>query len=433
MILLLLGYMWLFIHRPFEIWGWFGVIPLERVYILTCAVLWLFLHQKSFVRNINVLGVFIVTAAILVAEFMTNTSGLPNPHVEEWLKIIFFAILLVTSVREEMELKVLLLGFSIIFFVYMLHSYYEFKFCGRHVYRMGIPRLVGIGVTLSDSNSFGASIVYFLPLLVPLWMTMKGGLAVPLRLLAIASFVLAMSCITYTGSRGAFVGFLTYIVLAIAFSQNRWKILLASVVILPIVWVNMDQRLQNRYLTLIDPSRGPVNAQQSADGRIEGFKTGMKLFQKSPLYGCGPGNTARASGTTHQTHNFIGQVAGELGSLGLSAYGFLCCCITINYFYSRFYWRILKTLSPTADSFAFQVSQAVFIAMILLLVLGLGSHNAFRYTWVWYAVFQSMAVVALKKKADDIIREHNENRRVDTEPADHTWQGTHNSSIPQPK
>jgi hypothetical protein len=42
--------------------------------------------------------------------------------------------------------------------------------------------------------------------------------------------------------------------------------------------------------------------------------------------------------------------------------------------------------------------------MILLLLLGLGSHNAFRYTWVWYAMFQGMAVMGLKKQTDDLIR-----------------------------
>ena len=423
MILLLLGYMWLYIHRPFEIWPRLGNIALERVYIITCAVLWVFLHKKSCIRNINVLGVFIVTAAILVSDFMTNTSDLTNPIIEEWLKIIFFTILLMTSVREEMELKTLLVGFSVIFFVYMLHSFYEFKFCGRHVYRMGIPRLTGIGISMSDPNSFGASIVYFLPILVPLWMTMKGILAIPLRLFGIAALALAVICITYTGSRAAFVGFLVYIVLAVAFSKNRWKILFSSAVIFPIIWVNMDQRLQNRYLTLVDPTKGPTNAQVSVEGRFEGFRTGIALFKKSPLYGFGPGSAQNYTATGLQTHNFIGQVAGELGGIGLLSYAFLCFCITLNYIYSRFYWKILTTRCPTADPYLFLVSQAIFIAMILLLVMGLGSHNAFRYTWVWYAMFQSMAVVALKKKTDDFIREQKENHDDDTQ-VDHISEQT---------
>ncbi|MCL2118758.1 MAG: O-antigen ligase family protein [Planctomycetaceae bacterium] len=414
MILLLLGYMWLYIHRPFEIWHRLGDVAFERMYILTCAILWFFLHKKSCIRNINVLGVFVVTAAILISDFMTNTTGKMNPVVEEWLKIMFFTILLMTCVRDETELRVLLVGFTVIFFGYMLHSFYEFKVNDRFVYRMGIPRLCGIGETMSDPNSFSASIVYFLPVLVPIWMVMRGIAAIPVRLFVIAAFSLAVICITYTGSRSAFVGLLAYIFLAVAVSKNRWKILAASAVLLPIIWGSMDQRLQNRYMTLIDPSRGPKNAQASAEGRIEGFKVGMELYRKSPVYGFGPGNAQHYISSKLQTHNFLGQVAGEMGSIGLAAYAFLCFCFTTNYLYSRFYWKILTTRCPTADPWLFQVSQAIFLALILLLLMGLGSHNAFRYTWVWYAMFQSMAVAALKKKTEDYIREQNEIPVADT-------------------
>lgn len=53
--------------------------------------------------------------------------------------------------------------------------------------------------------------------------------------------------------------------------------------------------------------------------------------------------------------------------------------------------------------------------MFLLPVMGLGSHNAFRYSWVWYVMFRCMAVVSLKKKADDLIREENEKSVDDTQ------------------
>ncbi len=408
MILLLLGYMWLFIHRPFEIWPWLGSLSIERVYILSCAVFWFLFHQKSYLRNINVLAVFVVSTAIIISDFMTNTSGKTNLVVEEWLKILFFAILLMTSVREERELKILLTGFSVIFFGYMLHSFYEFKFCGRFEYRMGIPRMCGVGITMSDPNSFAASVIYSLPILVPLLMVFRGIAAIPFRLFAIASFSLAVICITYTGSRGAMIGLIFYILLAAAFSKYRWRILAAAVVILPIVWVSMDQRLQNRYLTIIDSSRGPENAQESAEGRLVGLKTGLELFKKSPIYGFGPGNALLYTSTKLQTHNFLGQVAGEMGGIGLLAYAFMCCCITINYVYSRFYWKILTLRQPDADSYLFQVSQAIFIALLLLLLMGLGGHNAYRYTWVWFALFQAVAVVALKRKVADAIKEHGE-------------------------
>ena len=432
MILLLIGYMWLYIYRPFEIWPWLGDISIEWWFIMTSAVLWFLFHQKNVIRNINVLAIFGIAAAILISDYMTNTSGETNETVDEWLKILFFSILLLTSIRQEQELKILLAGFAVVFFVYMLHSYYEFKFHGRHLFTMGIPRLCGMGVTMSDPNSFGASIVYFLPVLIPLWTVFRGISAIPIRLFAITTFCLAVLCISATGSRGAFVGFLAYVILAAAFSKNRWKILVVAIVFLPIVWVSMEERIQNRYLTLIDPSKGPASAQASASGRLAGLYWGLELFQKSPVYGVGPGNSRFFSSSKHQTHNFLGQVAAEMGSIGLFAYGFLCCSITINYLYSRFYWKIMKSLSPTADPYPYLVSQAVFLAMILLLLMGMGGHNAFRYTWVWYAAFQSMAVVALKKKADDIIREQAEDHLLETEQADVPGRTILDRPVPQP-
>jgi hypothetical protein len=432
MIFLLLGYMWLYIHRPYEIWFWLGDLYLERVYILTCAVLWFFFHNKNVVRNINVLGIFGVAAAILISDFMTNTTGKVNPVVEDWLKTLFFVILLLTSIRQERELKVLLTGFTIIFFVFMLHSYYEFKVNGHFVFRMGIPRIIGVGISMSDPNTFGASIVYFLPVLVPLWMMMRGIISIPIRLFVLASFCLAVICVLDTGSRGAFIGLVGYVGLAAVFSKNRWKILVVAIVTFPIIWGTMDERMQNRYLTLIDPSRGPANAQESAEGRLRGLQDGLRLFRKSPMYGVGPGNAKYETGTGFQTHNFLGQVAGEMGSVGLLAYAFLCCCITINYGYSLFYWKILKARAPTADPYLYLVSQAVFITLILLLLMGVGGHNAFRYTWIWYAAFQSMAVVALKKKVDDAIREQSENSLADAGQADASRQTGIDRPVPQP-
>ena len=40
MIYLLIGYMWLFIHRPFEIWQWLAVLRIERVYMLVAHAYW---------------------------------------------------------------------------------------------------------------------------------------------------------------------------------------------------------------------------------------------------------------------------------------------------------------------------------------------------------------------------------------------------------
>ena len=197
------------------------------------------------------------------------------------------------------------------------------------------------------------------------------------------------------------IGLVAYVMLTAAFSKQRLKILAVSLAIAPVLWVSMDERMQNRYLTIIDPSKGPANAQASAEGRWEGLKTGLMLFQKSPIYGVGPGQSQYYTLTQLQTHNFLGQVAGELGGAGLLAFAFLSTCIFINYLVSRFLLRIYQRIDANGEDYLHLVSLSVFIALILLLLLGFGSHNAFRYTWIWFAAFQGFAIESLYKKTSD--------------------------------
>ena len=416
MILLLLGYMWLFIYRPFEIWPWLGTFRMELVYFIGCSVFWLLMHQKIVLKNINIMAIMGICASILISEVMTNNTGELSATTEEWLKVLLFGLLLMTSLRDEKELKIIVAGFAIIFFIYMLHSYYEFR-CGRHEYRMGIVRMIAINETLSDPNSFGYSIVFSLPLLTPLWsLTKEKKLLIATRLFIVAYLALAVICVRATGSRASMIGFLTYLVIAMMTSKHRLKIMVVAAIFGPILWFSLDTDMQNRYLTIIDPSRGPANAQTSAEGRIEGLKTGLWLLQQSPVYGFGPGQAQFHTPHKLQTHNLIGQIAGELGGLGLLAYFVLCVSITVNFFASRLYWKVQVARDPASDPFMLLVSQAVLIGLFLLVLLGMGGHNAFRYTWVWFAVFQGYAVENLKRSTSTAIIKSNKEQR-NLEPA----------------
>ena len=407
MILLLLGYMWLFVHRPFEIWPWLTLFRIELVYFIGCSVFWLLMHQKNVLKNINIMAIMGIFASILISEVMTNNTGELSVTTEEWLKVLLFAFLLMTSLRDEKELKIIVVGFAVIFFIYMLHSYYEFR-CGRHEYRMGIVRMVAVNETMSDPNSFGYSIVFSLPLLTPLWsLTKQKKLLIVTRLFIVAYLVLAVICIRATGSRASMIGLLSYLLIAMMVSKYRLKILVLATLFAPILWFSLDTAMQNRYLTIIDPSRGPANAQASAEGRVEGLKTGLWLLKQSPVYGFGPGQAQFYTPGKIQTHNLIGQVAGELGGLGLLAYFVLCVCIVVNFFTSRLYWKVQMARDPASDPFMLLVSQAVLIALFLLILLGMGGHNAFRYTWIWFAVFQAYAVENLKRSTSTAIIKSN--------------------------
>jgi O-antigen ligase len=160
--------------------------------------------------------------------------------------------------------------------------------------------------------------------------------------------------------------------------------------------VALPEELQNRYLTLVDSSRGPHNAQVSADGRIAGFLKGIEAWQASPLLGWGPASFQYATGREGQAHNLYGQVLSEMGALGALALLFILVCYWRNWMESR---RWARDLGLPSNDFAYQVVRAVSINALLLLVMGWAGHNLYRYNWQWFAAFGGIAVHCLRSRA----------------------------------
>src|SRR5436190_843651 len=78
---------------------------------------------------------------------------------------------------------------------------------GRHVFRMGIPRLIGVDSAMSDPNSFGGTVVFVLPFVVAFWMSRPSAL---MRVFLLGYLSLSGLCILLTGSRGSFIGMLLW-------------------------------------------------------------------------------------------------------------------------------------------------------------------------------------------------------------------------------
>lgn len=393
MIWLLIGYMWLFIHRPFEVWPWLGEFRIERVYMIITILYWaLFAEKRLNINRVN-LGVFVLLAAMLLSTLASDYSATAWGTTQNWLKILVFYLLLVTSVRDKEDLKKLTIGFAVVFFLYLAHSFREYL-CGRHVYRMGIKRMVGVDATRSNPNSFGASIVYSLPLAYVVWQISKTKLQ---KLASGAYFGLAGLCIYLTGSRSSFAALLVMVLSTVVLMKRRFLILVAIVVILPLSWFALPEDLQNRYWTLIDPSVGPANAQASAEGRMQGFLDGIENWKKRPIVGVGPHCHGLAVGHGGQAHNLYGQVLGETGLLGTLGLLLLILAYGLNWWEAR---QIHRELEGETDRFLMLVVHATAFSVLFLLFLGWGGHNLLRYNWIWYAGFQASAIMLLRDQRD---------------------------------
>jgi O-antigen ligase len=397
MVWLLGGYMWLFIHRPFEVWPVLGTLQLERVYMIGMLLAWL-CSPKGWVAN----RIHWVTAFFSIALLMT---WLVSPYmdeplctgvVEDFFKVIVFYFLVLTTVRDERSLKLLITLFLGAVGLYMAHSFLEFL-GGRYEYRMGIRRMNGVDKSFGDPNSFASSLLYTVPLALSLWMAKPGK---RMRLSLAGYLLVTCLCIVLTGSRTGFVALCFCGFLLLLLSVRRKALVLiwsaiGGVSVLGVAAVALPAELQNRYLTLLDSSYGPKNAAISAHSRFQFFLDGCHAWLSSPVIGHGPRSFDFITGHKLGSHNLYGQVLCEMGSLGALALIAFVVCFLLNW---REVQRYYQDRPEQPRDFLFYLSRNLAVLLVLLLLVGWSGHSLYRYNWRWFAAFQAIAVHCVRKR-----------------------------------
>ena len=398
MIWLLGGYMWLYVHRPFEVWPILGTLQIERVYMFVMLVVWLFVPGKVVVSNRIHYATAFFSLAVLLSWMLSPYIDNPfcSETVEDYFKVAVFYVLLMTTVRDEAGLRLLVTLFLAAVGMYMAHSLLEF--CrGRHEYRMGIVRMNGVATSNSDPNSFASTLLFALPLAIALWNSRPSK---ELRWL-LAAFVFGVFvCIALTGSRSAFAGLIAFGMLTLLVTARRKLEAVAlcglgGVVALGIAVVALPAELQNRYLTIIDSSYGPQNAAASAESRMTFFLESIQAWEKSPLLGHGPRSFDIVGGHGMGAHNLYGQVMAEMGSLGVVALAVFIGCFVLNWLEIK---RFYQDHPQQPGDFLFQLSRAIALVLVLLLLLGWSGHTLYRYNWRWFAAFQAIAVYCIRMR-----------------------------------
>ena len=393
---LLIGYMFLFIHRPFEIWPALGDIHIERMYMAVTLVVWAVYPGKRWLSNPQHAAYALFAAAVLACWLMSPWMERSQPIVEDYFKVVVFYVLLVTTVHDEKGLRRIAVAFLAVMGLYLTHSLREYL-AGRHTYRMGIARMIGVDRTLGDPNSFGASIVFALPFVTALWRAGVGG---RFGRYALASYAaLSVLCILLTGSRSSLLGLAVWAVLLMLRLKSRWLFLALVLVSAPAAYLALPESLQTRFETIINPEVGPENARESGEGRIAGFFTGLELWARNPVSGVGPGAWRPATRSGIESHNLYGQLLGELGSLG--AVGFVAVLAG--------FWLNLRRIAAVrrehpdwANDLVFQVASAVGMGVLLLLFMGMFGHNLFRFSWLWYGGFLIVARYCVEERVAEL-------------------------------
>jgi O-antigen ligase len=383
---LLIGYMWLFIHRPFEVWPALGDIHLERVYMGGMLVCWLCFAKKQWIASRFHLPFALFSSVLLLSWMTSRYDSEQGAHVvEDYLKIIVFYVLLVTTVHDEKTLRTLTAGYLVAVALYAGHSLWEYR-NGRHYFRMDTVRMIGVDQSGGDPNAFAATLVYSLPLVLPFWIVSRRIWS---RAVLAGYVLLTIVCVTLTGSRTAFIGLGVLLLLELAQVRRRLLFALVLAVVVPLGWALMPEELHNRFKTVYDPSLGPAGAQESAQVRTEGLILGIHLLSQNPLLGVGPGVFGEAAKTNLQSHNLYGQMMGELGILGVVGFLLIVYAYVLNAIEMR---RLAKQNPLAVSDFVRCLSRSMITVLVLLLVMGYGGHNLYRFTWIWFGAFQGISL-----------------------------------------
>lgn len=386
-------YIFLVIERPWESIDFLREVPIERIYAIIMIVIAIISGEFKIVRSpLNKWVYGMLALHFILAPFAYSVDYALDQGVE-YAKMIALYLLMLSVADDEESLKFLIKAFIYSMLFYMLHSLWEY-YNGRHVYRMGISRMIGVDATHNDPNAFGASVVLSLPFVYAL---LKTEIVPYLRKVYLGYFGLSLLCIILTGSRSAFIA-LIFLLLLWGYTQSGGKKVLMLIVVLfslGAMWTAMPEEKKERMRTLWDEDAGPSNAHSSARGRLAGLKVSWEMFKREPFTGVGAGGQnfiyyrvahsidGPGSESAHQAHILYGEVLAEFGIMGAAFFAgmvlsILKCAIKV---------RNLNPFQEGGSNFSYVFSGAVISCLLVLLLLGLGGHNFYRPMWLWLAAW----------------------------------------------
>lgn len=406
-------YLSLYIIRPWEkLFPSLGELHFERVYALAMVLAVLLGVKRPFRMTFQSAAVLFFLFTIALSGVFAIDPSLSWESFYSYFTLVIFYFILLLVVRTPYHLLFIVVTYIATMAVYLGKAQWEFFVHGDHRYDMGVVRMGGIEHTFGGPNALSMSIVASMPFLLFLWKfraqvsegwpeSWKRWLP---RLLLIYLW-LALSSVVLTNSRSGMLAFVLFIALAIFGGKGmgrKFGYVLLGAIFLAAVWQFMPEENKGRLRTVWAPETGPANAQVSAEGRIEGYKAGMKMFDAFPLIGVGIGNFRKyrvehGDGIDLNAHNLAGQALGESGILGFASFLLMVAMTLANSYRAS---RIARQNPGDQTSIVLSdLASACRGAVILLAFEGLFGHNLLRFNWLWLAAFAELAVYFASNRA----------------------------------
>ena len=341
-------------------------------------------------------------AFVVVEGFATLLAfdySIAQPAFQEHLTVLVGYLLIVTIVRTRRELMLTVLTLCFGGGVFLSYSYWEFL-NGRYDYAQGVVRMIGIGRSNADANSFGATIVYLMPLVVWVGVTARSWF---LRFCALGYGLLTALCVFLTSSRSALMLLALNVLFVIALLPRglpRWIGVGLVAGLGVFLFGGLSEEQTKRIASIF--SSDTYEKDMCTRGRIEGYEVGWRILMENPVLGVGPGNWGayrmrKVDGNQLEAHNLTGQLIATRGIAGtLTFVGYLVASVVFSL---RLWRRRRRSPDPWDRAVARLAVTGVFV-LGLLLVAGLAGHNLERPNWVW---MPALVVAAAACKPESVL------------------------------
>ncbi len=386
----LIFYLFVYLVRPQELYPYLSIAhyPYEKfaagLVALSIVVNYLLTNRKFRLFDLDRALLLFMGALLISVMTATWVGGAKEQFIIVFkMMVVYFFISRLASDMGKFKAVVWFYALSVGFIaISSTWNYYT----GHFETAMGIQRAAGMAGedgALSDPNSMASSLVLGIPFIIGLFKYYKGYL---IKTFLVAIILICLWTIIISGSRGGMLGAIIMLGIIAYNSRHRAVALVVSVVLIIAAAALMPKQYVDRFATIaqFNNLEDDVNgAADSAQGRIKGLKVGLEILLVRPIAGVGIGCFTIYNYENHgswlQPHNMVGQLAGEVGFIGLITFGFFIFRILRNIKYS------LRRSEEDGDEFTFQIIIAIKISLAMLFFLGLFGHNLYRFNWYFFA------------------------------------------------
>jgi len=296
---------------------------------------------NGFAPPANFLGrpLQILALAFFVSVLFSQYPALSlNAFFGKFLKYVFLYFCFIEVFRDEKRIRLFLGLFFLSAFITVLSGivqHYTGKdFIKGHVFGTeNFVTMERVNSVFFSANGFGAYLLPVIGLIAHFLYTavvrrrswFLGGI--------LAFFlVLLLSCLCWTYSRSAWIGYL--VILFVMTILDRRKIFYAGALLLVFIFIFLPSLNDVRHMHLINDNNGGVQKEedmrsvleQSGSGRFMYWKKAISVIRTSPIWGTGLNTYTRIikrdadPNTWRYAHNCYLQMAAETGLLGLACF-----------------------------------------------------------------------------------------------------------------